>query len=447
MKLKDNIPIFLVLGVILIFILPGLGLFAILPEGQFNSNADCSFITNTDYGLDGENYMDYLYSNIWVSVDSDGDGNLEGWGSFNTVGSNVDRCSDRRLLTTTDGGLKVIMYNETQQILGVCSLDGKQVRTYKQGITTSNQAILSCTAEQCPISSLSEITTCEIASETLNSATDCPSNIISEVENELNNNYPGQYARLNNNGGVYSCDSINCLDSDGSDYFNKGQVTISDTIFSDVCWDNKRGLTEYICENDNLKPIEVSCPSGYVCENDSCVEGEPKCVDPADLEGVIYNGQEYPDTCTSSNQLTQYYCQNDELAEFSGTCSFGCLDGKCLNAPAGEECSDSDNGEDLLIKGTVTYVGSVFEDVCSNGQLREYRCASSSGVESSLYDCPEGLSCLEGACISSQEIDTTTNGDAITEDTAKDLLSFFNQYKWWIIGGVSALVIFALIKK
>lgn len=66
-------------------------------------------------------------------------------------------------------------------------------------------------------------------------------------------------------------------------------------------------------------------------------------------------------------------------------------------------CYDSDNGQDIYIKGTVTYQGSGYTDYCYSvnlsGQLvGEYFCNSNGIAQVALISCPSGYFCTDGAC-------------------------------------------------
>ena len=65
-------------------------------------------------------------------------------------------------------------------------------------------------------------------------------------------------------------------------------------------------------------------------------------------------------------------------------------------------CSDSDNGKDYYLQGTITDSGKSYTDYCTGSALKEYFCLPISdlglgGAAQEDYICPSG--CLNGACI------------------------------------------------
>lgn len=125
------------------------GGFAILPSGQYTSNSACTFQTNADFGANGEQVTDYANSGIWISVDADNNGVKEGYGFYGSTSTSNDVCSSKTQITTTPGGLRVVLYNPTSNEVGICSPDGRTVERFRT--TTSSgiaqQAILTCNTD------------------------------------------------------------------------------------------------------------------------------------------------------------------------------------------------------------------------------------------------------------------------------------------------------------
>jgi len=142
--MKDWMWIALIL--VLIFVLGAFfqksyGFFAILPEGQYNSNSECTFITNTDFGVNGEQFSDY--GGGWISVDWNGDGTKEGYGYYGSTSSTAaDICSGKEIITYTQVGFKVVKYNPAYNEVGICS--GGEVKRFRSSDPDAVDAILSC---------------------------------------------------------------------------------------------------------------------------------------------------------------------------------------------------------------------------------------------------------------------------------------------------------------
>lgn len=133
--MKNDKLVYLAIGIAIIFLIGNqFGLFATLPSGQFNSNSDCSFITNVDYGLNGEEGNDYQASGGWILLDRDGDGNKEPYKWIGTRGGSGGVCDGLRVILTTDAGVEVkefILETFDLEQVYVCSEDGLFAEKYQ----------------------------------------------------------------------------------------------------------------------------------------------------------------------------------------------------------------------------------------------------------------------------------------------------------------------------
>jgi len=157
MKKKDKNILIGIVGVIVLIIVLNLTLKSqpagILPSGQYNLNSDCSFITNTEYGLE-EGILDYK-GESWVSVDWDGDGVLEGYGFVGYLWGD-DVCLGKQIIANTPIGFDVVKYAQTLDykeiaICGSITATNSQAvyhsaRRYRDTSSNSINAILTCEA-------------------------------------------------------------------------------------------------------------------------------------------------------------------------------------------------------------------------------------------------------------------------------------------------------------
>ncbi|MBN1170508.1 hypothetical protein JXA56_05795 [Candidatus Micrarchaeota archaeon] len=130
-----------------------------------------------------------------------------------------------------------------------------------------------------------------------------------------------------------------CKDSDGMDFYTKGNVTEFGNIFVDRCEGN--AVKEYYCK-DGLAASEIrNCPRDFECFDGRCVRAKQKCFD-TDGGRDIYNqgivtidsliNAEYIDKCVDGNILREYYCWEDELMVEDINCGQGyrCLSARCV---------------------------------------------------------------------------------------------------------------------
>lgn len=172
--------------------------------------------------------------------------------------------------------------------------------------------------------------------------------------------------------------ATNCVDSDGMDYFNYGQVT---------------ELSEY---NKTLSYLD-------------------KCVVLSNRTGgyAYEDGIHYADVyeCEAGEcWIAEAYCSNDEQFFDVEVCEQGCYYGKCLVEPM-VTCTDSDGGLNFGVKGEteglLDGVSSTRRDHCggiNSEYLTEFFCEDGEIKAIMNYSCQNG--CFDGACINEQGMDT-----------------------------------------
>lgn len=75
-----------------------------------------------------------------------------------------------------------------------------------------------------------------------------------------------------------------------------------------------------------------------------------------------------------------------------------------------EECSETDDGNDIYNKGTTTYKTLIRTDHCIDSKwVMEYWCGGAY-ISGSQYHCPDGYVCEDGACIVGDRWCTDSDG-------------------------------------
>jgi len=132
------------------------------------------------------------------------------------------------------------------------------------------------------------------------------------------------------------------------------------------------------------------------------VEGPSLCSDTDDGIDVSVRGECHDkyymveDSCASlGTKVKEYYCDGDYCDSEIIDCDNGCGNGICISG-----CTDSDNGINLNIKGTVTVDGKEYSDIChsSGKRIMEYYCLNE---EKAVIDkaCSIYETCEDGACV------------------------------------------------
>ena len=167
-----------------------------------------------------------------------------------------------------------------------------------------------------------------------------------------------------------------CSDSDGGeDYYVKGTIKYgSSDVAIDSCKYSNTWVDEYYCgENGDVKSKSEYCPKG--CENGACKR-----------------------SCTPNWQPTVW------SAWVNGTRSRTYLDsnncGDTTDKPKDDidsTCTDSDNGKDYFVKGTMKYTGGSYIDSCMGGNSAiEYYCDETGVGKTENYSCEFG--CVNDVC-------------------------------------------------
>jgi hypothetical protein len=121
--------------------------------------------------------------------------------------------------------------------------------------------------------------------------------------------------------------------------------------------------------------------------------------------------------CDTNADCNTGYCAQDVGSKYGQVSSMDV----CEEKPT-LTCTDSDGGKDYYQKGTVTENGKTYTDYCQGvlaNSLKEYFCLpySSTGLGGAGEEdvvCPNGGSCIDGACTDSEQATTCTDSDGGT---------------------------------
>lgn len=198
-----------------------------------------------------------------------------------------------------------------------------------------------------------------------------------------------------------------CYDSDnGKNLLEQGTTQLRGTAqgqtLTDFCI-GSTGVQEYYCENNQIKLESMTCPAGTMCQSGSCTS--VVCTDSDSgydllVKGTVRLGNEsYTDRCDGTANVIEYVCgtTNDVLLA-SLACPAGktCSDGACVQ-PA---CSDTDGGNDIYERGSMSYTSSTYTDYCTDtNTVMEYSCDTLPDVLGRATSCGSGYSCTNGACV------------------------------------------------
>ena len=211
------------------------------------------------------------------------------------------------------------------------------------------------------------------------------------------------------------------------DYKNGTKVTKTDG-----CDGNQ--IVEYYCSAGSpyWDSTTLKCNAGYVCKGGACEKepAVPTCTDSdgkdisvkGTTSGIVYTSGAYSstsDSCASPTQVSELYCEDNYMKSTMETCPSGykCSDGACIYTSV--ECTDSDGGQVLSKKGTVTITKSgkpkTYADSCNGSdKIIEYYCNSNrDGVSSKVLKCPGTSTCTDGACINNTVV-TPVSGSGCT---------------------------------
>ncbi|MCX8189902.1 MAG: hypothetical protein N3F05_01595, partial [Candidatus Diapherotrites archaeon] len=188
--------------------------------------------------------------------------------------------------------------------------------------------------------------------------------------------------------------------------------------------------------------LKCECPSGQTCNNETGLcEGTPSgnqgggsggqqpiCADSdggKDIytKGVVeYNGNYYPDMCSSSGGIIEHYCETsasgcdtNSVKYYQSSCPTGyrCIDGACQkDTGQPSTCTDSDMGRNYYVRGTTTDPKGSYIDKCSaDGKtLYEYYCVWDN-AQMEENPTPYDYICKDGAFVEANPSSNCSDSD------------------------------------
>ncbi|MGV8084932.1 MAG: Kazal-type serine protease inhibitor family protein [Candidatus Bilamarchaeum sp.] len=229
--------------------------------------------------------------------------------------------------------------------------------------------------------------------------------------------------------------TVTCTDSDyGRDVFTKGTATDSRGSTTDSC-SGANAVSETYCSNNAVTRESVNCPEGYSCSDGSCIRSQTNnntqmgCSDSDSGRdyytkgAVTVNGIRNEDVCADVRLVKEYYCENGVSRNENYQCPSGyrCENGKCNQLT--NACEDSDGGNDITRRGTVTVSNVIttqtYRDDClDDNTVTEYYCVGNR-QESDDINCARGDSCNNGRCEESSCTDSDGGRDYYTRGTVE----------------------------
>jgi hypothetical protein len=187
---------------------------------------------------------------------------------------------------------------------------------------------------------------------------------------------------------------------------------------------NQTNITEPVCTGpvcgSDAVTYETDCDAiaaNVSYTNGTCIVVEYNCTETDDgiepkVAGQADFGEDsYFDYCINESHVLEYTCLDNEVANVSLTCDYGCEDGACKE-PEPEPVETGCIGPiipDVLKAEGVRLNGVNYNDVCVDyTTVKDYYCKDNL-VKAQNSQCPPGLRCNLGACEDVAESCTETD--------------------------------------
>lgn len=150
--------------------------------------------------------------------------------------------------------------------------------------------------------------------------------------------------------------------------------------------------------NVNKPAVSKSCEVQVTACNDS--DGGKNY----NVKGIVKADATYADNCFGS-YLTEWFCEETgKVNSIAVVCN--CVDGACIDEATVPICTDSDNGNNLRVRGYVAMTGGTpVYDYCRIGnQISEFVCREDKkSYKFITQDCPPGTVCIYGGCFNESD--------------------------------------------
>jgi hypothetical protein len=201
-----------------------------------------------------------------------------------------------------------------------------------------------------------------------------------------------------------------------SDKFSAGGAYYNGKTYSDEC-PMVDQVKKYSCRNGTMSSTNMVCPTGWQCVGGACKEMPPVCTDTdggynLTVQGsttvrkgysLISTGSDY---CVNQTDLMEYYCVNGSMVGNETPCGndYVCKDGACVY----QQCTDSGDGQNLFVAGTLTKGSVVLTDSCEGAYNVVKNYCLNNAVKTVVSTCPSGYMCSGGKCV--EEVCTDSDG-------------------------------------
>lgn len=179
---------------------------------------------------------------------------------------------------------------------------------------------------------------------------------------------------------------------------SKGKITYGITpgmdingpkdTYTDHCFQNI--TVNYFCDSNGVTTYAYTCLGGQFCSNGKCCDPAYHASWSCESWGACVNGLQTRNCFQNVIEVDQDCLHN--VPQMSRSCS--------------NPCTDSDNGKNYVVKGTITLGIISLTDFCKDGSLIEYYCDGVGGVGGNMRNetksCSEvygKIHCTDGKCI------------------------------------------------
>ncbi|MEM3364248.1 MAG: Kazal-type serine protease inhibitor family protein [Candidatus Micrarchaeia archaeon] len=213
---------------------------------------------------------------------------------------------------------------------------------------------------------------------------------------------------------IEGCTTTSNLTDTPYNIYMKDTVSAGNVSKTDYCINSQKVLDFYCAQDGQIDSQITVCPTGFICDDGACKSNSCQDSDGKDIYTpgkAFVRGVEYTDSCISSTEIKEYYCEGSNLQMFTKKCPAGynCYGGACVNLSS--TCYDTDVGQEIYVSGDVIYqyptgYFTTYRDECIDSyRVRDYYCTSKGDVDYVIQHCPAGYVCSLGKCVRESDAD------------------------------------------